>query len=160
MLSSRSQTNLMCSHFMQREYIMDFERTHLETGTCLITSAAHFFFFFWFIRTSKESDCESELSPASLLSMLSTQLTQKIIPVYASRSGSQFSPRCSITRNPISDCIHHGVFRRTSDGCAFLDKLLTTGREGNALGLCARQRLMIKDSEVCFSPRLSLSLHL
>lgn len=90
--------------------------------------------------------------------MLSTQLTQKIIPVYASRSGSQFSPRCSITRNPILDCIHHGVFRRTSDGCAFLDKLLTTGREGNALGLCARQRLMIKDSEVCFSPRLSLSL--
>lgn len=29
-------------------------------------------------------------------------------------------------------------------------------RQGNTLGLCARQRLMIKDSEVCFSPRLSL----
>lgn len=38
---------------------------------------------FSFLRASEESDCESELSPAFLLSMLSTQLTRKIIPVYA-----------------------------------------------------------------------------
>lgn len=94
-----------------------------ERETFLITPAVHFSY----IGASAESDCESELSPAFLLSMLSTQLTQKIIPVCASRSSSQFSPRCSITRYPILDCIHHAAFRRTSDGCAFLNKLLTTG---------------------------------
>lgn len=124
MLSSRSQTNLMCSHFYAARIHNGSSWTHRGTGTFLITSAVHVFLC---IRASKESDCESELSPASLLSMLSTQLTQKIIPVYASRPASQFSPRCSITRNPILDCIHHGVFRRASDRCTFLVKLLTTG---------------------------------
>lgn len=107
---------------MQREYLLDQADAVRERSLFNHVRRALFI-----TRASEESDCESELSPAFLLPMLSTQLTQKIIPVYATRSSSQFSLRCSITRNPILDCIHHAVFRRTSDGYAFLNKLLTTG---------------------------------
>lgn len=155
MLSSRSQTNLMCSHFMQREYIMDRADAPRDRNIFNYVRRA---LFFWFIRASKESDCESELSPASLL-----------FNAFHTVNSENHSSLCVTLRLPVFPEVFHYPqpnLRLHPSRCfsTYIRRMRISGqtfdyRQDNTLGLCADKDWWLKIVRYVFL-HVSLSLHL